>query len=91
MWHTNLILFLQAIRAINGHENQETSAEDFTNRVFDRIDINGDGKSVGTMWRLRFKREFIVGGQCLDTYQLYCCQERHKKWKEDVVLVAKNQ
>ncbi|KAM7378457.1 hypothetical protein PAMA_013390 [Pampus argenteus] len=41
---TNIILFPQAIRAINGNENQETSAEDFTNRVFDRIDINGDGE-----------------------------------------------
>lgn len=39
--------FLQAIRAINGNENDETSAEDFTNRVFDRIDINGDGEWQG--------------------------------------------
>lgn len=34
----------QAIRAINGNENHETTAEDFTNSVFDRIDINGDGE-----------------------------------------------
>lgn len=43
----NILIFLifsQAIRAINGNENQETSAEEFTNRVFDRIDINGDGE-----------------------------------------------
>ncbi|KAA8580280.1 hypothetical protein FQN60_005815 [Etheostoma spectabile] len=33
-----------AIRAINGNESQDGSAEDFTNRVFDRIDINGDGE-----------------------------------------------
>uniref|UniRef100_A0A3Q3JM90 Uncharacterized protein n=1 Tax=Monopterus albus TaxID=43700 RepID=A0A3Q3JM90_MONAL len=31
-----------ASRAIN--ENQETTAEDFTNGVFDRTDINGDGE-----------------------------------------------
>lgn len=45
----NILIFLvfsQAIRAINGNENQETSAEEFTNRVFDRIDINGDGECV---------------------------------------------
>lgn len=36
----------QAIRAINGNENHETTAEDFTNSVFDRIDINGDGECV---------------------------------------------
>nr|XP_015816177.1 guanylyl cyclase-activating protein 1 isoform X1 [Nothobranchius furzeri] len=35
---------LQAIRAINGNDNQDQSAEEFTNRVFDRIDINGDGE-----------------------------------------------
>ncbi|KAJ7421295.1 guanylyl cyclase-activating protein 1-like [Pitangus sulphuratus] len=33
----------EAIRAINGGDH-ETSAEDFTNRVFDRIDVNGDGE-----------------------------------------------
>lgn len=44
--HTDFILFPQAIRAINGNENQDISAEDFTNRVFDRIDINGDGECV---------------------------------------------
>ncbi|XP_072418878.1 guanylyl cyclase-activating protein 1 isoform X1 [Chiloscyllium punctatum] len=33
----------QAIRAINGCE-QDMSAEEFTNRVFDNIDINGDGE-----------------------------------------------
>uniref|UniRef100_A0A8C5TKG3 EF-hand domain-containing protein n=1 Tax=Malurus cyaneus samueli TaxID=2593467 RepID=A0A8C5TKG3_9PASS len=32
-----------AIRAINGGDH-ETSAEEFTNRVFDRIDVNGDGE-----------------------------------------------
>lgn len=35
---------LQAIRAINGNENQEVDAEEFTNRVFDKIDVNGDGE-----------------------------------------------
>uniref|UniRef100_G3Q940 Guanylate cyclase activator 1A n=1 Tax=Gasterosteus aculeatus TaxID=69293 RepID=G3Q940_GASAC len=39
-----LLNIIKAIRAINGNESQETSAEDFTNRVFDRIDINGDGE-----------------------------------------------
>lgn len=52
---------MQAIRAINGNENPDTTAEDFTNRVFDRIDINGDGERA-----LRFREESIVGGQCLD-------------------------
>ncbi|XP_041326229.1 guanylyl cyclase-activating protein 1-like isoform X1 [Pyrgilauda ruficollis] len=33
----------QAIRAINGGDH-ETSAEEFTNRVFNRIDVNGDGE-----------------------------------------------
>ena len=42
--NNRLGLLPQAIRAINGTENQETSAEDFTNGVFDRIDINGDGE-----------------------------------------------
>uniref|UniRef100_A0A8D2LU80 EF-hand domain-containing protein n=1 Tax=Varanus komodoensis TaxID=61221 RepID=A0A8D2LU80_VARKO len=32
-----------AIRAINGCDH-ETSAEEFTNRVFSRIDVNGDGE-----------------------------------------------
>uniref|UniRef100_A0A3P8QKD8 EF-hand domain-containing protein n=1 Tax=Astatotilapia calliptera TaxID=8154 RepID=A0A3P8QKD8_ASTCA len=40
-----LLNIIKAIRAINGNENQETSAEEFTNRVFDRIDINGDGRN----------------------------------------------
>lgn len=31
------------MRAING-THQDQSAEDFTNRVFDKIDINGDGE-----------------------------------------------
>lgn len=38
------VVLPQAIRAINGNESQEMTAEDFTNRVFDRIDINGDGE-----------------------------------------------
>ncbi|XP_038608333.1 guanylyl cyclase-activating protein 1-like [Tachyglossus aculeatus] len=38
-----LLNIIKAIRAINGCEH-ETSAEEFTNRVFDRIDINGDGE-----------------------------------------------
>uniref|UniRef100_A0A8C9FC49 EF-hand domain-containing protein n=1 Tax=Pavo cristatus TaxID=9049 RepID=A0A8C9FC49_PAVCR len=32
-----------AIRAINGGDH-ETSAEEFTNRVFNKIDVNGDGE-----------------------------------------------
>lgn len=51
----------QAIRAINGNENPETTAEDFTNRVFDKIDINGDGECA-----LRFREEWTVGGQRSD-------------------------
>lgn len=34
---------VQSIRAINGIA-YEMSAEDFTNMVFDKIDINGDGE-----------------------------------------------
>lgn len=38
-----LLLIIKSIRAINGMDN-EMSAEDFTNMVFDKIDINGDGE-----------------------------------------------
>lgn len=41
---THSFSLLQAIRAINGNENQEVDAEEFTNRVFDKIDVNGDGE-----------------------------------------------
>uniref|UniRef100_A0A8C2K972 Guanylyl cyclase-activating protein 1 n=1 Tax=Cyprinus carpio TaxID=7962 RepID=A0A8C2K972_CYPCA len=37
-----LLLIFKAIRAINGVE-QEISAEEFTDMVFDKIDLNGDG------------------------------------------------
>ncbi|XP_056304090.1 guanylyl cyclase-activating protein 1 [Danio aesculapii] len=37
-----LLLIVKAIRAISGVE-QEVSAEEFTNMVFDKIDLNGDG------------------------------------------------
>uniref|UniRef100_A0A665UJQ6 Guanylyl cyclase-activating protein 1 n=1 Tax=Echeneis naucrates TaxID=173247 RepID=A0A665UJQ6_ECHNA len=39
-----LLLIIKSIRAINGVP-QEMSAEDFANMVFDKIDINGDGKT----------------------------------------------
>uniref|UniRef100_A0A8D0GQM3 EF-hand domain-containing protein n=1 Tax=Sphenodon punctatus TaxID=8508 RepID=A0A8D0GQM3_SPHPU len=38
-----LLNIIKAIRAIKGC-NHETGAEEFTNRVFDKIDINGDGE-----------------------------------------------
>ncbi|XP_029907487.1 guanylyl cyclase-activating protein 1 [Myripristis murdjan] len=38
-----LLLIVKSIRAINGLHH-EMSAEDFTNMVFDKIDINGDGE-----------------------------------------------
>ncbi|XP_071398203.1 guanylyl cyclase-activating protein 1 [Centroberyx affinis] len=38
-----LLLIIKSIRAING-VHHEMSAEDFTNMVFDKIDINGDGE-----------------------------------------------
>ncbi|XP_071782040.1 guanylyl cyclase-activating protein 1 [Centroberyx gerrardi] len=38
-----LLLIIKSIRAIDG-VHHETSAEDFTNMVFDKIDINGDGE-----------------------------------------------
>ncbi|XP_036386629.1 guanylyl cyclase-activating protein 1 [Megalops cyprinoides] len=38
-----LLTIIKSIRAINGSK-QEMSAEDFTNMVFNKIDINGDGE-----------------------------------------------
>ncbi|XP_062402106.1 guanylyl cyclase-activating protein 1 [Sardina pilchardus] len=38
-----LLLIIKSIRAISGTED-EMSAEDFTNMVFDKIDVNGDGE-----------------------------------------------
>nr|XP_023681677.1 guanylyl cyclase-activating protein 1 isoform X1 [Paramormyrops kingsleyae] len=38
-----LLNIIKAIRAINGNETQEVSVEEFTNRVFEKIDVNGDG------------------------------------------------
>ncbi|XP_007909066.1 guanylyl cyclase-activating protein 1 [Callorhinchus milii] len=38
-----LLNIIKAIRAINGCD-QEISVEEFTNRVFDKIDVNGDGE-----------------------------------------------
>ncbi|XP_051549765.1 guanylyl cyclase-activating protein 1-like [Myxocyprinus asiaticus] len=38
-----LLLIFKSIHAINGIE-QEISAEEFTNMVFDKIDLNGDGE-----------------------------------------------
>ncbi|KAI2644964.1 Guanylyl cyclase-activating protein 1 [Labeo rohita] len=38
-----LLLIFKAIRAISGGE-QEISAEEFTDMVFDKIDLNGDGE-----------------------------------------------
>ncbi|XP_030072463.1 guanylyl cyclase-activating protein 1 [Microcaecilia unicolor] len=38
-----LLNILKAIRAINGCD-RDISAEDFTNRVFEKIDANGDGE-----------------------------------------------
>ncbi|KAG9353074.1 hypothetical protein JZ751_017650 [Albula glossodonta] len=38
-----LLVIIKSIRAING-ATHEMSAEDFTNMVFDKIDINGDGE-----------------------------------------------
>ncbi|XP_047440019.1 guanylyl cyclase-activating protein 1 [Mugil cephalus] len=38
-----LLLIIKSIRAINGI-SYEMTAEDFTNMVFDKIDVNGDGE-----------------------------------------------
>ncbi|XP_067915865.1 guanylyl cyclase-activating protein 1-like [Heterodontus francisci] len=38
-----LLNIIKAIRAINGCQ-QDMSAEEFTNHVFDNIDVNGDGE-----------------------------------------------
>ena len=43
-------LCVQSIRAINAMPC-EMSAEDFANMVFDKIDINGDGKTEGDIFR----------------------------------------
>lgn len=40
-----VLLSLQAIRAIN-RCNETMTAEEFTNMVFDKIDINGDGENL---------------------------------------------
>uniref|UniRef100_A0A8C3Q1L1 EF-hand domain-containing protein n=1 Tax=Chrysolophus pictus TaxID=9089 RepID=A0A8C3Q1L1_CHRPC len=42
-----LLNIIKAIRAINGGDH-ETSAEEFTNRVFNKIDVNGDGEKHPT-------------------------------------------
>uniref|UniRef100_A0A8C4RJX1 Guanylate cyclase activator 1Aa n=1 Tax=Erpetoichthys calabaricus TaxID=27687 RepID=A0A8C4RJX1_ERPCA len=38
-----LLNIIKAIQAINGTE-QQVPVEEFTNRVFDKIDVNGDGE-----------------------------------------------
>lgn len=37
----------QAIRAINPCSDSTMSAEEFTNTVFSKIDVNGDGEELG--------------------------------------------
>ncbi|XP_048356100.1 calcium and calcium/calmodulin-dependent serine/threonine-protein kinase DMI-3-like [Sphaerodactylus townsendi] len=63
-----LLNIIKAIRAINGG-NQETSALEFTNRVFDGIDVNGDAKRRGRTTATRkdsaSRRLFAVSGQIL--------------------------
>ncbi|KAL4659431.1 guanylate cyclase activating protein 1-like [Arapaima gigas] len=39
-----LLNIIKAIRAIKGSESKDVSAEEFTNRVFDKIDVNKDGE-----------------------------------------------
>lgn len=39
-----LLIIIKSIRAINGAQKHEMSAEDFTNMVFDKIDIDKDGQ-----------------------------------------------
>ncbi|KAJ8391097.1 hypothetical protein AAFF_G00097180 [Aldrovandia affinis] len=40
-----LLNIIKAIQVISGNDDvQDLSVEDFTNRVFDRIDVNGDGE-----------------------------------------------
>ncbi|XP_062316488.1 guanylyl cyclase-activating protein 1 [Osmerus eperlanus] len=39
-----LLIIIKSVRAIHGDQEQDLSAEDFTNMVFDKIDINGDGQ-----------------------------------------------
>ncbi|KAM7128369.1 guanylyl cyclase-activating protein 1-like isoform 1-T1 [Ciconia maguari] len=48
-----LLNIIKAIRAINGGDH-ETSAEEFTNRVFNKIDVNGDGKIPVFVIQLRW-------------------------------------
>lgn len=49
-----IVFLLQAIRAINGTE-QEVSAEEFTDMVFDKIDLNGDGIYLSIYNKLKKK------------------------------------
>ncbi|KAJ8269106.1 hypothetical protein COCON_G00117130 [Conger conger] len=50
-----LFNIIRAILVVRGSQEDEESVEEFTNRVFDRIDINGDGE-LSLM-------EFIKGAQ----------------------------
>lgn len=45
LWKNLLCFYPQAIQAINGYTNM--SAEEFTNMIFQKIDVNNDGKNVG--------------------------------------------
>lgn len=45
VWKNFLHFYLQAIQAINGQTNM--TAEEFTNMIFQKIDVNNDGKNLG--------------------------------------------
>lgn len=45
VWKNFLHFCLQAIQAINGQTNM--TAEEFTNMIFQKIDVNNDGKNLG--------------------------------------------
>lgn len=74
----NLPLFLlQAVRAINGCDHDSTP-EEFTNRVFDKIDVNGDGKKPNSYtqiiyWLCRNLREECCNNIELQPFFLEIC------------------
>lgn len=78
-----LLFLIQAIRAINGNENQELTAEDFTNRVFDRIDINGDGGCLLAV----HDRDLGINLLWVDSVKKFCRYLNPENTKGQIILL----